>query len=151
MKSLEVQLNSGCSEELLLEYNRSKDELESLYNYITEGNILRSRISWYKLGKKSSKYFLNLEKRNKSKSQIRKLLSSDNGREYTNSEEIMNELKAFYSSLYTRWSTKSESECLSYLQIVNIPKLTESERDSCKGRLTKKEILEARSPEFHGK
>ena len=95
MNSLEIQLNSDCSEELLLEYNRSKDELESLYNYITKGIILRSRISWYEHGEKSSKYFFNLEKRNKSKYQIRKILSSDNGREYTNPEEIMNELKSF--------------------------------------------------------
>ena len=140
MKNLEIQLNSDCSEELLLEYNRSKDELESLYNYITEGIILRSRISWYEHGEKSAKYFLNLERRNKSKSQIRKILSSDNDREYTDPEEIMKELKTFYSSLYTRWSTKTESECLSYLHTVNIPKLTESEKDSCEGRLTKKEI-----------
>ena len=55
----------------------------------------------------------------------------------------MNELKAFYSSLYTGWSTKSASECLSYFQTVNIPKLTESERDSCEESLTKKEIWEA--------
>ena len=143
MKSLEIQLNSDCSEELLLEYNRSEDELESLYNYVTEGIILRSRSSWYEQGEKSSKYFLNLEKRNRSKSQIRKILSSDNGREYTNPEEIMNELKAFYSSLYTRRSTKSESECLSDLHTVNIPNMTESERASCEGSLTKKEILEA--------
>ena len=55
----------------------------------------------------------------------------------------MTEPKAFYSSLYTRWSTKSESECLSYLHTLNVSKLTESEKDSCKGRLTKKEIWEA--------
>ena len=36
VKCLEIQLNSDCSEELLLECNTSKDELESLYNYITE-------------------------------------------------------------------------------------------------------------------
>ena len=95
MKNLEIQLNSDCSEELLLEYNRSKDELESLYNYITEGIVLRSRISWYEHREKSSKYFLNLEKRNKSKSQIRKILSSDNDREYTDPEEIMKEPKNF--------------------------------------------------------
>ena len=70
------------------------------------------------MGEKSSEYFLNLEKRNKSTSQIRKILSSDNDRENTDPEEIINELKAFYSSLYTRRSTKSESECLSYLIFV---------------------------------
>ena len=143
MKSLEIQLNSDCSEELLLEYHRSKDELESLYNNITEGIILCSRISWYEHREKSSIYFLNLEKRNKSKSQIRKILSSDNDKEHTIPNEIMNELKAFYSSLYTRRNTKSESECLPYLHTVNNPKLTENERDSCEGRLTKKEIWEA--------
>ena len=143
VKSLQIQLNSDCSEELLLEYNRSKDELESSYNYVTEKIILRSKISCYEHGEKSSKYFLNLEKRNKSKSQIREILSSDNDREYTDPEEIMNDLTAFYSSLYTRQSMKSESECLSYLRTVNIPKLTESEKESCEGRLTKKEIWEA--------
>ena len=55
----------------------------------------------------------------------------------------MNELKAFYSSIYTRQSTKFENECLSYLHTANIPKLTESKRHSCEGRLTKKEIWEA--------
>ena len=50
VKSLEIQLIFYCCEELLLEYNRSKYELESLYNYITGGIILRSRISWYEHG-----------------------------------------------------------------------------------------------------
>ena len=54
----------------------------------------------------------------------------------------MNELKTFYSSLYTRQSTKSASESLSYLQTVNIRKLTESERDCCEGSLIKKEKWE---------
>ena len=62
VKSLETQLNSDSSDELLLEYNRSKDELESLYNCITERIILRSRISWYEHEEKSSKYFFNLRK-----------------------------------------------------------------------------------------
>ena len=55
----------------------------------------------------------------------------------------MNELKAFYSSLYTRQSTKSESAYLAYLHTVNISKLTESERDFCEGKLAKKEIWKA--------
>ena len=51
VKSLEIQLNSDSSDELLLEYNRSKDELESLYNYITEGLILRSRSAGMNMGR----------------------------------------------------------------------------------------------------
>ena len=62
-KSLEIQLNSDCNEELLLECNGSKNELESLYNYVTEGITLRSEINCYEHGERSSKYFLSLEKK----------------------------------------------------------------------------------------
>ena len=34
-----------------------------------------SKSSWYERGEKSSKYFLNLEKRNKAKSHVRSLIS----------------------------------------------------------------------------
>ena len=62
VKSLEIHLNSDCSEELLLEYNRSKDELESLYNYIIEGIILRSRIIvGMNMGRSSQNIFLTLK------------------------------------------------------------------------------------------
>ena len=34
------------------EYNSFKQELEQIYNYITEGIILRTRTDWYEEGKK---------------------------------------------------------------------------------------------------
>ena len=36
-------------------------EYNSLYDYITEGNIIRSKANWYEQGEKNNKYFLNLE------------------------------------------------------------------------------------------
>ena len=36
---------------------------------------MRSKLSWYEHGEKSSKYFLNLEKRSKPKSHVRSLIS----------------------------------------------------------------------------
>ena len=62
---------------LLEEYYKYKNELESIYNFIAEGIILRSKASWYEHGEKSSKYFFNLEKRNKAKSHLRKIINSD--------------------------------------------------------------------------
>ena len=41
------------------------NELDTIYDYITEGIILGSKVNWYEHGEKSSKYFFNLEKRNK--------------------------------------------------------------------------------------
>ena len=41
-----------------------KGKLEMMYNKKTEGIIIRARARWHEHGEKSSKYFLNLEKRN---------------------------------------------------------------------------------------
>ena len=59
---LDVRKAFDSSEELLEEYHTYKDELESIYNYITEGIILRSKVDWYEHGENFSKYFLNPEK-----------------------------------------------------------------------------------------
>ena len=59
---------STYSDDLVIdEYHKYKAELEEIYNYITEVVILRSKTDWYELGEKSTKYFLNLEKRKKAK------------------------------------------------------------------------------------
>ena len=64
---LESLISSSSSQELLDEYNKCKSDLETIYDYITAGIILQSKSDWYEHGEKSSKYFLNLEKRNKAK------------------------------------------------------------------------------------
>ena len=73
VNELEIRIRSNSDEALLDEYNKSKNELENLYNYITEGIILRSKVDWYEYGETSSKYFLSLETRNKTKSHLRKV------------------------------------------------------------------------------
>ena len=70
VKRLEISLSANSNEMLLEEYYKYKNELESIYNFIAERIILRSKASWYEHGEKSSKYFLNLEKRNKAKSHL---------------------------------------------------------------------------------
>ena len=44
---------------MLEEYHKCKSELDTLYDYITAGLIIRSKSNWYEQGEKSSKYFLN--------------------------------------------------------------------------------------------
>ena len=62
---------------------------------LTQGIILRSRVDWYEHGGKSSKYVLNLEKRNKAKSHIRKILNSDSV-ELSEPETILSSIKSFF-------------------------------------------------------
>ena len=59
--------------------------------------------------KKSTKYSLILEKRNKAKSHIRKIYN-ENNEESAYSNEILAKLKKFYSDL--RRSSESEIDCL---------------------------------------
>ena len=101
VKELESLISTGAEECSLQEYNKCKQDLEEIYNYITEGIILRSKTDWYELGEKSTKYFLNLEKGNKAKSHIRMILNESSS-EITDSKAILSELKSFYSNLYEK-------------------------------------------------
>ena len=42
----------------------AQKQLESFYEEKTKGIIVRARARWHENGEKSTKYFLNLEKRN---------------------------------------------------------------------------------------
>ena len=143
VKFYEDNLNSNSDDLFLKEYQDAKVELETMYNHITEGIIIRSRCDWYKLGEKSSRYFLGLEKRNKTKTHLRKLVTGNEVNEITDPKHIRSELKSFYSNLYKRRSMKTEAECLEYLNSINIPCLTDSDTQSCEGRLTVKECWDA--------
>ena len=53
---------------------------------------------WYELGEKSTKYFLTLEKRQKSKSNIKKLIVSN--REIVCQKDVNKIISGFYSDLF---------------------------------------------------
>ena len=99
-----------------------------------------SKSNWYEFGEKSSKYFLNLEKHNKAKSHV---IITENNSEISKPQAILLRILEFYSTLYKRRSTKGEEECLEYLKILQIPKLSDVELESCEGLLTKKECWDA--------
>ena len=138
LAKLEGLILCNSSRDLLEEYSNCKPDLKSLYNYITTGIILRSRSDWYEQGEKSSKYFLNLEKGNKAQSHIHKLLTSSDV-EISKPPDIMNHIKEFYASVYKSRSVKTEQDCQEYLHNINIPQLSQSERESCESLLTKRE------------
>ena len=143
---LEQRIKSDSNIELLKEYNEAKKELDQIYDCITNGIILRSRTTWYEEGEKSSSYFLKLEKRNKSKSHVRRLILD--GNDTTTSEEtddlvILRELKSFYSSLYKKRSLKTENDCMEYLKNINTHKVQDNDIGRCKGKITLKECWEA--------
>ena len=105
-------------------------------NKNVEGIIIRSRARWYEHGERSSKYFLNLEKRNHVKKHIRKL--DINGVLTTDPLKILNEQKRFYQELYQSINKMSNnSEIISlFLDNLNIPKLSETDKNYCEGKIS---------------
>ena len=83
-------------------YYKSKQDLEKIYDNIAEGIRIRSRYQWYEEGEKSSKCFLNLEKINGMQSQIRKII--------VNNQEVRNEMRNFYESLFKKADSKCPSQ-----------------------------------------
>ena len=88
-----ITMNS--SEDVITVYNNCKTDLEALYNYTTEGIIMCSKSNWYDFGENSSKYFLNLEKRNKAKSHVRTIIMENNS-EISKPQAILLRIKEFY-------------------------------------------------------
>ena len=80
-----------------------KKELSSLYQEDSTAAYIRSRAKWLEEGEKSTSYFLNLEKHNQSMNCIN-ILENGNGVKITKDSEILEEVRKFYTKLYS--STK---------------------------------------------
>ena len=57
----------------LSKYNAIKNELDAIYDHITEGIRIRSKYEWYEHSEKSTKFFLNLEKQRGAQNTIKEL------------------------------------------------------------------------------
>ena len=102
--------------------NSAKEDLELFYEEKVKGIIIRARARWYEHGEKSTKYFLNLEKRNYIKKHMRKLKIS--GSITTDPFDILSEQQRFYQGLYTsiNKNVDATAKIESFLRDLNIPK-----------------------------
>ena len=106
-----------------------------MYDYITQGAIIRSLATWYEFGERNNKYVLNLENSNKKKSTVRKVFNRE-GKLTTDPKQIMNELEVFYSDLYDGSKCVDMGSFSSFLSDLNeIPSLVEERKNVCEGKL----------------
>jgi hypothetical protein len=115
-----------------------KSKLEDYNRYETDGAILRSKCNWYENGEKCSKYFLNLEKQNKNKSNVKKLLVD--GVETTDRQEILSKIKEFYHDKYELNDNINSVDCNSFLKDLELPTISEGDVKLCEEPITKTEI-----------
>ena len=136
-------------------YNENKLEFESLMDEKTLGYILRSKTEWYQNGEKSSKFFLNLEKKKGVQNTIKVLsaspVNSFSGDLLKNPKDISKRIKNFYSKLFTRTSSKSIDDCKQFLQNYNLPQLSQEQKDWLNRPLTLDELKLAIKNSQNGK
>ena len=131
---MESKICSSSSNYVLMEYHEAKAELEQTYDYITEGIILHSRSTWYEKGEKFTKYFLTLEKRQKSKTFVNRLISRET--ELSDYRDISFTILEFYTDLFSRKSVMTVQDCEAFLDTLEIPSLMPDERDICEGMIS---------------
>ena len=106
--------------------NEAKEILEHFYDEKMRGTIIRARALWHEHGERSSKYFLNIEKRNNVKKHIRKLHVS--GVITTDPYQILEEQKRFYDGLYeSQFNDINSKFSETFLSNLNMPTLSEEQ------------------------
>ena len=113
--------------------NSTKENLELFYEEKVQGIVIRAQACWHEYGGRSTKYFLNLEKRNHVRKHMRKLKIC--GSIKTDPFNILSEQKLFFQALYTSRNKSADNTQAteSFLKELNIPKITEEQKRSCEG------------------
>lgn len=119
-----------------------KQRYELMYDYITQGAMIRSRVNWHEQGEKNNKYFLNLENIKKGRSVIRNLNINGTDNFTTDPKIIMKEIREFYSDLYSERKLDEEAAA-AFLNKADIPEINEDLKLSCEGLLTVNETYNA--------
>jgi hypothetical protein len=122
-KKLEQLRNLEVSPENA-EYEAAQDALDAIYNDTAIGIRIRSKCDWYELGEKSSKFFLNLEKRNAKNSTITTL--TDNNKITNTQKEILADIGKYYKNIFKNNNTKTHTATKTFLQQLDTPQLTET-------------------------
>ncbi len=127
-----------------------KQERDKILSEKTNGARIRCRVRWAEEGEKSTRYFLNLEKRNYNSKIVNKIITDDDT-EVTDPEKIREELKIFYENLYSSKVDKAYSLENQQFFSNNSPKLSEENKMEISGVITEKELSESLKSTSSGK
>ena len=117
-KGIETNISINNNQELTLKRNLLKTKLIELYQEDSITASVHLRAKWLESGEKRSSYFLNLEKQHQSANCIVKLVN-DKGNIALSDNKILEQLKAFYSKLYSSNDPKS-LDIENYLEKLNL-------------------------------
>ena len=140
IETLDAKINTGNGSPT--EMNKLHELNENLIRIRKEelnGALIRSRANWLEYGERPSKFFLNLENKNKVNKNISEIKLED-GTTLDSQQDILNELADFYEGLYKEKPTTDEKE-IPY----EVNKLTPTEFETLENEITKQELDKALS------
>ena len=136
--SLHKLMCANPGQETVAKFYEVKLKLEQISMHKTEGAMIRSKARWCEQGERSTRYFFNLEKRNRSNNYITKLKAEN--RTLVTPTEILNEEYRYYQNLYTSTCTNPNDTCFDeFFESPTLPKLTSQLAGTSDGFLTKEE------------
>ena len=138
LNDIESRLGEKQTPLLLKEFDHMKLQHELLLKTELIGAQVRSRIKWVEEGERNTRYFLSLEKFRAKKKQILSL-KKENGETVETQAEILDVLVDFYSNLYDKKTDLNKKRLSEFINGVNLPAVTDTEKQSCEGELTKQE------------
>lgn len=124
--------------QLKAEYKTFKEDLCLVYENKGKDAIIRFKTKWIELGKKPTKYFFNLEKRNYNRKVIRSLKKPD-GEPITEELEVLKAIELYYRNLYSFAIDRRNDLFEEFVGNLAIPKLEDTVRDQLEGEITLKE------------
>ena len=133
---LEIKLTDNPDNKNVLENIKEKrNELNKIIETQTNGIILRAKAAWVEGAEKNTKYFSNLEKKRAESKTVTRLIDK-NKTEITKPENILNETKQFYKTLYNKVDTDVHNNLELFPN--NVDKLLdEPQKQSCEGILNR--------------
>ena len=135
IETLDAKINSGNGN---LEDFRQLTKLNStlIRKVELEGALIRSRAEWLDHGEQPSKYFLNLENKNRVNKNISEIKTNDNTI-INDQHKILVELKNFYQDLY---KDQQETETTQYNPDIIPNRITDEDREKLEAPITKAEL-----------
>ena len=134
---------NSSSPETVQKYIKVKNELDKISYDRTRGACVRSKARWHEFGERSSKYFLNLEKRNYENKCITSLIK-ENGLSIKDPKKILKEQKRFYQFLYSSQNPQvNDPKFEAFFDNDKVEKLNGEQRNNCEGLLTENECFNA--------
>lgn len=139
-ENLNIMIDSGNSTvEVLEQFKVTKQEIENINAYRTEGARIRAKAQEIEEGEKCTSYFLRTEHRNYCVKNVTKLYTPD-GNIVTGGQEIRKVQTTFYKKLYEEHDRADEFD--NYF-LKDLPKLSEKEIKVCQDIISLEECTNA--------